>query len=146
MSFDSLIHLIAIRLQQLGSVTLVANIFFAYLWLKEALTVQDSVGTFLVIAGAALSVAFGSKEEEDFTMETILGFWRTWGVFGYFFVVVALSCVCYYYARKLEPMRDEILRQFVKFDQVLTCQVVTSSLYHSSRIYWLGSFLAIDFF
>jgi hypothetical protein len=104
-------------LQQLGSVTLVANIFFAYFWLKETLTLQDSVGTIFVIAGAALSVVFGPKEEEDYTMETILGFWRTWGVFGYFLVVVVLNCVCYYYARKLEPMRDEILRQFVKFDQ-----------------------------
>ena len=45
----------------IGSTTLVANLFFATLWLKEKLRWIDLLGTTLVIAGAVLSVVFGSK-------------------------------------------------------------------------------------
>jgi hypothetical protein len=51
----------------IGSTTLVANLFFATLWLKEKLRIIDLVGTLLVIVGAVVSVIFGSKTTRCYT-------------------------------------------------------------------------------
>ena len=51
----------------IGSTTLVANLFFATLWLKEKLRIIDLVGTLLVIIGAVVSVIFGSKTTRCYT-------------------------------------------------------------------------------
>ena len=118
----------------MGSMTLVANIFFAYFWLKETLTKMDLLGTGLVISGAVLSVAFGNHDAPEYTMEDILAFYRTWGVAIYFVLVIALSSLCYYYARLLEPMRDDLLRHFVKFDEAKLCDDEDNMLVHKTCI------------
>ncbi len=39
-----------------GSINLVANVFFAYLWLRESLSARDVIGTFALVCGSTLSV------------------------------------------------------------------------------------------
>lgn len=45
---------------QVGSITLVANLFFAHLWLKEELTPKDVMATLLVLGGSAIAILFGA--------------------------------------------------------------------------------------
>jgi hypothetical protein len=68
---------------QVGSMTLVANIFFAHFWLGETLSWRDIVvrartappcaqrarrsqGTVMILSGAATAVAFGDKVAQGF--------------------------------------------------------------------------------
>ena len=52
----------------------------------------------------------------------------------YFLLVITLSCLCYYYARFLEPMRDEMLRHFVNFDEAKLCEDEQEMLIHKTLI------------
>ena len=95
--------------KQIGSTTLVANIFFAYFWLGEDLGRSDVIGTSLVIIGSVLSVAFGNHEDKQYTMADIRAFYG-FSAFIAFIVILFLVLIgAYIGVRRLEPIRDELL-------------------------------------
>jgi hypothetical protein len=57
----------------LGSLTLVANVFFAPLLLNETSTRKDMLATFVIISGSVLSVIFSSHEDPTYQIETLFG-------------------------------------------------------------------------
>ena len=57
----------ASQIAPLGSLTLVANVFFAPIMLGEKLETQDWIGTAAIVAGSALAVSFASHEGVSYT-------------------------------------------------------------------------------
>jgi len=85
----------------MGSLALVSNVFFAHFWLGEAVNKLDLVGTFLILIGAILAVAFGDHDEQCFTLAQLLELYHNPSVIGNFVFVIlflgafyALSKVC----------------------------------------------------
>ena len=79
----------------IGSTTLVANIFFAYFWLGEYLGRSDLLGTFLVLLGSVLSVAFGNHEDKEFSMDDIKYFYGLAPFIVYLVVLIVTLIVSY---------------------------------------------------
>lgn len=79
-----------------GSVTLVANIFFAHFWLKEELTKMDILGTILIVIGAvlcALSFSAFSKTGEiaqKYDIPGLLDLYKDWYTGGFFMVQILM--------------------------------------------------------
>ncbi len=87
------------------------------MWLGEDLGRSDLIGTGLVIIGSVLSVAFGNHEDKLFTMADIRAFY---GIPAFIAFVVTMSIVligAYIGVRRLEPMRDELLLCYIKYDE-----------------------------
>jgi hypothetical protein len=95
--------------KQIGSTTLVANIFFAYFWLGEDLGRSDLIGTSLVIIGSVLSVAFGNHEDKQYTMADIRAFYGFPAFIAFIVILFLVLIGAYIGVRQLEPMRDDLL-------------------------------------
>lgn len=80
-----------------GSLTLVANVFFAHFWLGEDLGMTDIVGTVFIVLGASvLAVAYGALGDGDteeiafYDAKDLQNLYHRWIVMGYGFSVLAL--------------------------------------------------------
>eukprot|EP00512_Aurantiochytrium_limacinum_P001141 CAMPEP_0171489180 /NCGR_PEP_ID=MMETSP0958-20121227/2613_1 /TAXON_ID=87120 /ORGANISM="Aurantiochytrium limacinum, Strain ATCCMYA-1381" /LENGTH=712 /DNA_ID=CAMNT_0012022363 /DNA_START=120 /DNA_END=2258 /DNA_ORIENTATION=- len=74
----------------LGSLTLVANMFFAQYMHGETLSQQDVLATAVIFLGCIISVAFASHENEIYTIEELLGLYATLRFVIYAVTIVAL--------------------------------------------------------
>lgn len=68
----------------LGSLTLVANVFFAPLLLKEKISRPDLFGTALIVVGSGISVAFASHEDTTYRVDDLFNFYTRarFGIYG----------------------------------------------------------------
>ena len=62
----------------LGSLTLVSNVIFAPLLLRETIGRWDVVATALIVFGSSIAVVFGSHESVTFTIWQLFGFFARW--------------------------------------------------------------------
>ena len=87
-----------------GAWTLVANVYFAHVWLQEKLTRGDLVGTALIILGAAgIAVSYGAMMPPDAkithgarTLVQLNTYFEHWAVWVYAVLVVALLVALYF--------------------------------------------------
>ncbi|ETV95553.1 hypothetical protein H310_10995 [Aphanomyces invadans] len=74
----------------IGAFTLVCNIFFAHYWLKEKLTRNDLIGTILICIGAVVVTIYGSHENIEYTLETLINLYYRWDMLVYLLVILAV--------------------------------------------------------
>lgn len=99
----------------IGSVTLLANLFFAYFWLGEKLTKIDIIGTVMVTVGSVISAAFGDHSSPTYTIEDIQRFWAN-TVFIIFICILGLVLlICFVVIRWLEPIRDDLEAAYIAY-------------------------------
>lgn len=75
----------------IGGFTLVANLFFAHMWLKESLGNLDMISTLLIIVGVILVALFAEKGGDDHTLEQLIDYYSETGFIIY--VVVVFSSI-----------------------------------------------------
>ena len=89
-----------------GSVTLVANLFFASMWLGETLTRKDLVGTFMIIGGATLVALsyglLGNPTETTYTLDQLLSLYMRWTIVIYFAIMGSLIFGIYSLMKRCE--------------------------------------------
>lgn len=79
----------------LGSLTLVSNVIIAPMLLNERVTREDYQATTLIVAGCALSVAFGQHESEIYTLKALMALYTHARFFIYVFIVGAVMLAMY---------------------------------------------------
>ncbi|GLE03303.1 hypothetical protein PINS_up012193 [Pythium insidiosum] len=78
-----------------GGSTMVANVAFASLLLKEKFTRMDAAGTSLVLGGICIVAAFANKEGGCYTVEELVTLY-TEPLFIMYIVLMTLSCIGIY--------------------------------------------------
>jgi xanthine/uracil permease len=73
-----------------GGCTVLANVFFAHLWLGQNLTITDVVGTILIIIGVVLSTVVNEPDDKMSLAELERQFWQP-GFLVYLGVMVSAS-------------------------------------------------------
>eukprot|EP01083_Nonionella_stella_P217435 780674_1 len=101
----------------IGSITLVANIFFGRFCLQEHLQRTDIHGTLLIIVGASLAVSFGSHDDPTYTYEQLLQLYTRVSFQLYAGIVVCLLAVLYLAIRVVEPQRRNLLELFEQLEE-----------------------------
>lgn len=104
----------------IGSITLVTNVLFARFGLHEELTRMDVIGTALVIVGSVLSVAFGNHESKEYTLDQLKELYQATGFIVYIVLMVIALVVMYIAAKKLEPMKTELVEYAKRFERTLS--------------------------
>ena len=103
----------------LGSLTLVANIFFAQAMHGEQVTKRDILVTAFIIFGCVLSVAFASHKNEICDITDLLALYGT-STFGiYAVVVVTIIFSCLFYIRYMERVRQYYGKRSARYVRVL---------------------------
>ena len=93
----------------IGSVTLVANVFFAHYWLKESLSWIELAGTGLIVSGSVLAVAFGDHGDTNYNIHDILRFFYGTTFIIYAVLSIALSLALYKFQHPITPMKQKIV-------------------------------------
>lgn len=78
-----------------GAFTLVCNVFLAHCWLKEKITKRDIVGTVLIVVGAILVAAFGSRGEKAYALDELIDLYLRWEILFYAFFIGSLLVFLY---------------------------------------------------
>jgi len=98
--------------------TLVANIFFAHFWLKEELSSRDIIGTVLILAGAAMAVAFGDKTEVSYTISILKDNFKQTAFVVYIIATSGLAVLALLLVKRAQPIRQEILELRKKIQEM----------------------------
>ena len=103
----------------ISSVTLVTNIFFAYFWLKEELSIYDFIGTLFIIGGSVLAVLFGDHASHSYDLQELLKYYSSTS-----FKIYAICCfifvlIAYILLRKIEPKKLRIISLTCEYDLAL---------------------------
>lgn len=89
-----------------GSMTLVANLFFASMWLGETLTRKDVLGTFMIIVGASLVAvaygALGTPNNKEYSLDELIQLYLRISILVYFVLMGALMLFLYTLMKKCE--------------------------------------------
>ena len=88
-----------------GAVTMVANLFFASMWLGEQLSTQDIFGTILILIGAVLAAAFADKSEQCFTLTELVDLYKEPAFLAYASSVVVIMISFYVLSRHCEAVK-----------------------------------------
>ncbi|GMF27286.1 unnamed protein product [Phytophthora lilii] len=75
-----------------GGSTMVANVVFASLFLKEKFTKSDAIGTALVLIGIIVVAIFAEKESACYTVHELVALYRE-PLFAVYATLMGLSCV-----------------------------------------------------
>ncbi|KAG7391465.1 NIPA-like protein 3 [Phytophthora boehmeriae] len=90
-----------------GGSTMVANVVFASLFLKEKFTRSDAIGTALVMTGIIIVAIFAEKESACYTVHELVALYRK-PLFAVYAVVIGLSCISLYLlSKKMERVLKE---------------------------------------
>ncbi|CEO95256.1 Magnesium transporter [Plasmodiophora brassicae] len=95
-----------------GSSTLVANLVFAIIWLKESINRNDIAGTALILTGSIIAVVFGNHEELLYTLDEILALYK-----GGLFIAYSVVVVAFIGAMAIIVARCETLLSTIKTKQ-----------------------------
>ncbi|RLN53781.1 hypothetical protein BBJ28_00005075 [Nothophytophthora sp. Chile5] len=90
-----------------GGSTMVANVAFASLFLKEKFTRGDAIGTTLVLAGICIVAAFANKESACYTVDELVDLYRE-PLFAVYAVLMGISCVALFL---LSKKMERVLKQ-----------------------------------
>ena len=93
----------------IGSVTLVANVFFAHYWLKESLSYIEVVGTALIVGGSVCAVAFGDHSETAYDIHAILRFFYGTTFIVYAVCSIVLGVTLYRFQLPITPIKQKIV-------------------------------------
>jgi hypothetical protein len=91
----------------LGSLTLVSNVLFAPLLLRETIGRWDVLATALIVTGSSVAVLFGSHDAATFTVFQLFGFFARWDFVLYALVVGLYSGLLYMSIQKIERIETE---------------------------------------
>ncbi|POM80931.1 Hypothetical protein PHPALM_1167 [Phytophthora palmivora] len=90
-----------------GGSTMVANVVFASLFLKEKFTKSDAIGTALVLLGIIIVATFAEKETACYTVKELVGLYQE-PLFAMYAALMGISCVVLFLlVRKMERARKE---------------------------------------
>ena len=96
-----------------GSLTLVANVFFAHFWLGEKLGTTDIIGTSFIVGGAVLiAVAYGAlgktaSEHVFYDADDLVELYHRWVVFFFGITVLGILGGFFYVMKKAERLVEE---------------------------------------
>jgi magnesium transporter len=97
-----------------GSLTLVANVFFAHYWLGEDLGTTDIIGTSFIVGGASIiAVAYGALGETIsgdtiyYDASDLVELYHRWVVFLYGITVLSVLAGFFYVMKKAERLVQE---------------------------------------
>lgn len=103
----------------IGAATLVFNVFFAHVWLKEKLSCKrDIVGTVCIISGSTLAVIFGDHTEALYTVEDLRSFYFEWPFLVYATIVIISVIGLYIISKSGEPIKLELNDAFRDYDEL----------------------------
>ena len=93
----------------IGSITLVANVFFAHYWLKEVVGWVELCGTAMIVCGSVTAVAFGDHSDVAYDIHAILRFF-----YGTTFIIYALASLIlgvslYYFQLPITPIKQKMV-------------------------------------
>ncbi|OWZ08750.1 hypothetical protein PHMEG_00018654 [Phytophthora megakarya] len=90
-----------------GGSTMVANVVFASLFLKEKFTKSDAIGTTLVLLGIIIVATFAEKESGCYTVHELVALYRE-PLFSMYAVLIGVSClILVLLVRKMERVLKE---------------------------------------
>ncbi|RLN46213.1 hypothetical protein BBJ29_004721 [Phytophthora kernoviae] len=90
-----------------GGSTMVANVAFASLFLKEKFTRSDAIGTALVLTGIIVVAMFAEKESACYTVHELVALYRE-PLFAVYATLIGLACIALYLlSRKMERVLKE---------------------------------------
>ena len=101
----------------IGSVTLVANVFFAHYWLKESLSYIEVVGTALIVGGSVTAVAFGDHSETAYDIHAILRFFYGTTFIVYAVGSIVLGVTLYRFQLPITPIKQKIVDATKRYEQ-----------------------------
>ena len=101
----------------IGSVTLVANVFFAHYWLRESLSYIEIVGTALIVGGSVTAVAFGDHTETAYDIHAILRFFYGTTFIVYAICSIVLGVVLYRFQLPITPIKQKIVDATKRYEQ-----------------------------
>ena len=90
-----------------GGMTIVANLFFASMWLRERLGTRDIIGTFFVVAGVVSTAFAADKSKKEYTLDCLLDLYQRPNMLIYAGGFFGLFVVLYTIQRKLGKMRRQ---------------------------------------
>lgn len=88
-----------------GGFTMVANVFFAHFFLKEALTRRDLIATVFVLIGVVAVACSADKREKSYTLECLLTLYERTEFIVYIIGTFFLVALLYAATRYLEKLR-----------------------------------------
>jgi uncharacterized membrane protein len=91
----------------LGSLTLVSNVIFAPLLLKETIGHWDVLATVLIVVGSSVAVMFGSHESVTFTPRQLFDFFTHWDFLLYAIIMSGYIATLYLFIQKIEKIEAE---------------------------------------
>ncbi|KAH7471057.1 hypothetical protein PRIC1_003133 [Phytophthora ramorum] len=90
-----------------GGSTMVANVVFASLFLKEKFTRSDAIGTALVLLGIIVVATFAEKESACYTVHELVALYRE-PLFVVYATLMGVSCILLYLlTRRMERLLNE---------------------------------------
>ena len=93
----------------IGSITLVANVFFAHYWLQETVGWVELVGTTMIVGGSVLAVTFGDHSDVAYDIHAILSFFLGLSFIVYALASVALGVGLYRFQLPITPLKQKIV-------------------------------------
>ncbi|POM71525.1 Hypothetical protein PHPALM_11899 [Phytophthora palmivora] len=98
-----------------GGSTMVANVVFASLFLKEKFTKSDAIGTALVLLGIIIVATFAEKETACYTVKELVGLYQE-PLFAMYAALMGISCaVLFLLVRKMERVLKEKGRNSLEY-------------------------------
>ena len=89
----------------LGSVTLITNLLFGHLWLKEDLGKKELGGTLAILLGSILTVSFGNHYEPSYNLAHILKLWKNADFIFFLILLLLIEFSLYWLSRHLKSLR-----------------------------------------
>ena len=90
-----------------GAATMVANLFFASIWLGEHLSASDIGATFLILVGAVLAAAFADKSEQCYTLDELVELYGRPPFLIYVGGVVLVSLLFLFLSQRCETLKEK---------------------------------------
>lgn len=118
----------------IGSLKLLANIFFAHFWLGEVLTKFDLIGTFFIISGSTMAVLFGDHTQKGYTVQELTWYWKQPSAIIYMCAAILLIIVFYALSKYIEPIKTKLNDEITKYDQCMAEDRVQDASFYDINI------------
>jgi len=106
-----------------GGFTMVANLFFASMWLGEKITRLDFMSTFLIIGGIILIAAFADKSAQCFTLENLKCLYKRkqFKVYAVFVgaAILGMYLLIVWLRRKTKKMKEESKTDTKQYERLI---------------------------
>jgi hypothetical protein len=113
LDFVALIFAAQSIIAPLGSLTLVANSFFAPLLLGETISHRDILATLAIVTGSAIAVATADHSDAIYTIEELFACFATKRFAAYGITVLVVLGVLFWWKRYLTAVRRQSPRAYI---------------------------------